>query len=243
MPTAKDIVRRGVRRLGFDLVRYPPVDLHNVHTRRARLLEAHGVGTVLDVGANEGQYGYLLRDHGFRGRLVSFEPLAEPFRALEERAAGDTGWECRRIALGDEAGRAEMNVARLSTASSLLRAEDWFVEGLPLAEKVGSESVEVAQLDELRGELLHPGDRVLLKLDVQGYEERVLAGATETLEQVVLLECELSLMPLYEGEPAIAEALEMLGELGFSPVSLEPAGYLPESGEVAQVDRLFTRAD
>jgi FkbM family methyltransferase len=243
MPTAKDIVRKGVRGLGFDLVRYPPPDLHNIHTRRARLIERYAVDSVLDIGANEGQYGYLVRDHGFRGRLISFEPLAEPFAALERRAAGDPRWECLRLALGGERGRAEMNVARLSAASSLLEAEDWFVEGLPIAERVGTESVEIATLDEISPELLDPDSRVLLKLDVQGYEEQVLAGAEETLDRVVLLEQELSLIPLYEGESGILEALENLRDLGFSPVSLEPAGYLPESGEVPQVDGLFVRAD
>jgi FkbM family methyltransferase len=203
----------------------------------------HGINLVLDVGANAGQYGLELRTDGFDGRIVSFEPLSEPFRELEHRARRDPAWECRRLALSDHGGTEHLNVSGFTPTSSLLEMNEWFASSAPQFRYVETEEVTLAPLDTVSGELIRSGDHVLLKLDVQGYELRVLDGAKDTLPSVAMLECEMSLIPLYDGDPGLRSVLDWLATAGFAIVGLEPTGPLPASGHVLQVNGIFVRSE
>ena len=95
--------------------------------------------------------------------------------------------------------------------------------------------------DELIDGLLGPEERAFLKLDVQGYERHVLDGAGAALARFEALELELSVTPLYEGQPSLVEMLPLLAERGFRPVCLEPI-LLDDDGLLMELDGLFARA-
>lgn len=234
------IVRRAARRVGVDVRRIGP---HNrPEIRRARLLGDGGFDVVLDVGANRGGYGSQLRAQGYRGRIVSFEPLADPFRQLDAMSSADPRWECRNIAIGAQAASLMLNVAANEGASSSfyamspeLRTRDETVRYL------GAERVDVQPLDAVAGEFLAANDRAWLKIDVQGYELAVLEGARQTLDRVAALEIEMSLSALYEGQPLMHEVLEVLRAEGFELIDIEPAYRDPGTGRVLQVDGIALR--
>src|SRR5439155_27146309 len=127
-----------------------------------------GVPLVVDVGANRGQYATDLRQHGYRGKIVSFEPLEEAFAQLAAAAARDVDWTCHRMALGVAAGEAQINVASNLESSSLLEMEVGHRAGAPEVSMVSVETVPVSRLDDV----LDDDRPCLLKLDVQGYEDR-----------------------------------------------------------------------
>ena len=104
-------LRSWLRRSGYDVVSKRPTV--------ADWLRQRGVSVVLDVGANEGQFARELRDWGYRGRIVSFEPIPAVAATLREQAAHDPAWEVRECALGREAGTATLHVSALSVFSSL----------------------------------------------------------------------------------------------------------------------------
>ena len=112
---------------------------------------------------------------------------------------------------------------------------------MPGWEPKESRQVEARRLDGLADELLRPGERAYLKLDVQGYERTVLAGAGSALDRFEAIELELSVSPLYEGQPPLAEMLPLLAGHGFQPVSLEPI-LLDDGGMLMELDGLFARA-
>ena len=232
-------VRLFLRRLGYDLVRYR-ADEHPL-ARRARLLSRQRISLVLDVGANSGQYGRELRELGYRGRIVSFEPLAAAFGELQRSVRGDPAWETRNFALGDAPGRTEINVAANSYSSSLLGMLPAHLAAAPHSRYVGREAIEVRTLDAIFPSLARPEDRVHLKIDTQGFEKRVLAGAGASLASIATLQMELSLVRLYEGESLLGEMLAHAAGLGFELVALEPGFSDPESGRLLQVDALFQR--
>jgi FkbM family methyltransferase len=234
---AKRIVHAFLRRFGFDIVRYD-----DAFGRLARLLAERNTGLALDVGANDGAYVRALRAGGYRGRVVSFEPLSEAYRRLHEAAVDDPLWQCIRLALGADTGNAELHVAGNSSSSSLLPMTEHHRLGAPESAYVGSERVAVAPLDSFWGELWQPGERIFLKLDVQGYEGQVLEGATKTLADVHVLQCELSLVPLYEGQSLLTDVVERLGGVGFELASLDSVFRDPRSGRLLQVDGLFVRS-
>jgi len=207
----------------------------------ARFLALQNVDLVLDVGAASGLYGKRLREGGYHGRICSFEPLREAYATLEKACAGDPDWTCHRIALGAEPGRAEINVSGNSDSSSLLPMLERHEKSYPVAIYIGKEIIEVSTVDDVWDEVVRPNERVFLKLDVQGYEMEALRGAQGALPMLHGLQVELSLVPLYESAPGWTEVITYLQGLGFYVALLQPAFDDPKTGEVLQVDGIFTR--
>jgi len=209
--------------------------------KRARFLKELAVNVVLDVGANRGQYAQQLRRHGYDGRIVSFEPLAGPFQVLKDYAARTQNQECWHVALSSIGGSACINVSENLVSSSLLEVRDECVRACPSSMRVGAEAVEICCLDSIRGRILQPSERVHLKLDTQGSEKDVLIGARETLGQVVSVEIEMSLVPLYEGQALLPEMFEFLQTRNYTCVWLERGFTDKASGHILQMDGLFLR--
>ena len=111
--------------------------------RRATLMRKREIDLVLDVGANKGQFGLSLRNQiGYRGRIVSFEPLSEAFAELRRIAARDVAWSCHNLALGDETGSATINISANSHSSSLLPVSEHTLEIEPSVAYLGHETVK-----------------------------------------------------------------------------------------------------
>jgi len=232
----RDLIRSLARRMGYELRQYTP--LRSLTAARERLLE--DVDVVLDVGANAGQYGTMLRQQGFAGRLVSLEPVAEAFAVLTGLAAADGAWEAVCVAASDVDGEITLNVTGDSRSSSVLERNERFADKAGWAPKE-SRRIAARRLDGLIEGLLHPQERAFLKLDVQGYERHVLDGAGAALARFEALELELSVTPLYEGQPSLVEMLPLLAERGFRPVCLEPI-LLDDDGLLMELDGLFAWA-
>lgn len=233
---AKELARHA----GLDIRAYQPRS--SPDARRARLLSDLGVQLVLDVGANVGQYGERLRASGYSRRIVSFEPLPEPWNELRRRAQQDGNWEAINIALGDRSGAQTMHIAAGSASSSLLDAAQHCFDVPEATRFVADTHVRVARLDELASSLMHDGQSTYIKLDVQGYELAVLGGAIATLPHIAAIEAELSLVELYAGQPQYREVIDYLEERGFDAFSFEPAFSDQATGRLLQMDGIFFRA-
>ena len=227
------VAARGLARQGLALRRHPSA-------RRQRMLSRHQVDLVLDVGAAGGGYGSELREFGYQGRIVSFEPMRAAFDRLSAARAGDPRWEAHMCALGDEPGTARINVASNSDSSSLLPMADRHRAAAPAVDYVGTEEVRVERLDDVARSHLASARRPYLKLDTQGFERQVLAGGPETLQRCVGLQLELSFVPLYEGGLLVDEAIGLAYGAGFHLVGLEP-GFADPDGQVLQADGVFFR--
>ncbi len=223
---------------GFDIVRFWPDPFGQ---RRANLLSSERVDAVLDVGANSGQYGLLVRRQGYLGRLISFEPLEEAFGELSARAASDWMWDCHRLALGNEVGLRRMHVSQNLVSSSFLSFDEKFDNGTMESSYFNEETVKITRLDDLRSRIFDSRDRLFLKLDVQGFELSVLKGARESLQQVVAIECELSLAAIYEEQARLADVVCDLADEGFHVRAIEPAYIDLRTGDWLQVNGLFER--
>lgn len=206
--------------------------------RRQKMLDKHRVDLVLDVGAADGGYGRELRSFGYAGRIESFEPLAAAHEKLRAAVADDPAWHAHRHALGRETGEARINVASNSDSSSLLPMLQAHREAAPQVGYVGQETIRVERLDDVAAAF--DATRPFLKIDTQGFEREVLAGATETVARCVGIQLELSFVPLYEGGMLADEAIGWAYERGFRVVGIEQ-GYAAPSGEILQVDAVFVR--
>jgi len=232
-------LHRHFRKTGYDVVLYTP-DEHPL-ARRKQILDLYGVTLVLDVGANAGQYGSQLREIGYRGRILSFEPLRAPFAQLTARAQGDRHWACFNHALGDAGGSRTINVAGNSYSSSMLKMLPSHLEADPESVYVGTEAVEVKTLDAVFGSLAAEDDCILLKLDTQGFEKPVLDGAAQALRQIDTVEMEISMEPLYEGSLLFPKMYGLMQDKGYRLVSIENEFRDRNSGRLLQVQATFHR--
>ncbi len=233
------MLNRPLHRVGLDLRRWSPtVDFEAV---RGELIREAGVDLVVDVGANQGQYAGELRRSGYRGPIISLEPLAEAFEVLAAKSDGDTAWRAIRGAAGSREERLDLRVAGNSVSSSFLPMLDRHLEAAPRSAEVGLESVEVNTLDRLLFPDLERSATSFIKIDTQGFEREVLAGADRMLDsgKVVGIEIELSLVALYEGAPLWAEMIDLLREQGFVPLAFGKGYRDPGNGELVQLDGLF----
>lgn len=207
-----------------------------------QLLEFHLIDVIIDVGANVGQYGRELRDLGFKGRIVSFEPLPVAFAELARRAGRDAAWQAFQLAIGDHDGQATMHVAANSVSSSLLGMLPAHLEAAPYSRFVGDIQVEMVTLSEAIDRHVRADERLFVKVDAQGYESRILAGAAARLNRIQGLQLELSIVPLYEGSATLGTLIGEAERLGFTLMSIEPGFSDQRSGRLLQADGLFFRA-
>jgi FkbM family methyltransferase len=234
-------LQRLARRLGYDLT--PRAKAKSPHAQLVAVLAHFRITCVLDVGANVGQYGAMLRAWGYPGRIVSFEPQAGAHGVLERRAAADPVWQVAPpIALGARNGEVEIEVSAESDMSSILPQSALLRQVSPSSAVMRKETVQLGRLDEVAGSYLRPDDRAFLKIDTQGYEAEVLAGAEALLDRLAGIQLEMSLVPLYEGERDFRSLLDDLAALGFAPYLFLPGYFERKLARQLQVDGVFMRA-
>lgn len=197
---------------------------------------------ILDVGANVGQSRDLFRSIGYTGRIVSFEPLPGCHATISERAKSDPNWEIApRMAIGDRADETVIRESEASDVSSIMSANASMHAAFRKTKIVAEHPTPVKALDDLYGEYAKPDDRVYLKVDTQGYDMRVLQGASETLKKLAGLQIEMSLFPLYEGEASYLEIMKLIDAEGFEPYILSETNFSQNLRRQLQVDGIFFR--
>lgn len=230
-------VKRLVRRAGLELRRFNAANV--LDAQRAALIRHHGIDLVLDGGANVGQWASLVRSGGYRGSMVSFEPVAAAYARLAARTARDPRWEARQFALDATDGETLIHVAGNVASSSLLDMAEEHVRVAPESAYVATEPVFARRLD---GCELPDAEELMLKLDVQGAELRALEGAEGVLPRIRLIEVELSLRELYNGAPLWPEVGAWLEERGYRLAGLEPSLVDFTTAETLQVNGIYLRA-
>jgi FkbM family methyltransferase len=210
----------------------------------AAIIEREQVDCVIDVGAHEGETGRRLRETGWTGPIVSFEPVAASFERLSLAAEGDPAWIVHHLALGRVAGTQRINLTTGTTFSSFLEPNATATELWPQwTETTADEEVDVARLDEVLASAVggFMADRIFLKLDTQGFDLEVLAGCAGILDRVVAIQSELSLQSIYEGAPTYLEALAAFRDAGFAVTGFYPVTRDP-SWRIVEYDAVMIRA-
>jgi FkbM family methyltransferase len=211
--------------------------------RLAEQLKQRQLNTVIDVGANYGQFATNLLQAGYHGKIISLEPLPDAWAALKQRAAkfGERWIIGPRIALSDRRGEAKFNIAANSESSSLLKMMSRHEQANPASRYVGSMIVETARLDDVLDELAVVG-AAFLKIDTQGSEGLILAGASNSLrDRVFGVQIEMSLEALYDGQTQADELTKVLTAAGFHIWDIIPGFRDPKSFQLLQFDGVFYR--
>lgn len=229
----RGFVKRYLARQGMSLVQEPGL---------WDFLDTRKVDLVIDVGANAGQFAREIRSMGYRGRIHSFEPLAAAFAELEGHAARDPLWDVSNVGVGSRAGKLEINIARNSVFSSFRPLSGLAGKFDPDSETVETLKVPVVTLDRMLAE--DKAKSIFVKIDTQGFEQEVLAGAKKSLKRAVGVQLELPVDHLYEGVWSFNEALAAMDAYGFVPAQFRTVN--PRAGDRAaavEFDAIFRRKD
>lgn len=230
-----------------------PDDVHHDHKavmahlaaeHVASLLHHYRADCVLDVGANTGQYAKQLRRYGYRGRIVSFEPVPEITEKLRAAAADDPDWHVYPYALGREDRTDTINVV-YGSMSSMLGPSDFGTTRYKRFQRSREEKIEVRRLDGLLDKVLDGLDdpRPYLKMDTQGFDLEAYAGGGERVHEFVGMQSEVALMQIYEGMPRMNEAVSVYEADGFEITGMYPVTREEKTGRVLEFDCVMARAD
>jgi FkbM family methyltransferase len=219
--------------------------VHVVQARELRrVLKRRRVNCVIDAGANIGQFAKRVRALGWRGRIVSFEPVPHLFEKLQQEATGDRRWRVVNVALGREDTQSEINVTPgAGVLSSLLPPSDFGLQHQERLSMTVPVTVTVRRLEGLLPEVLdgikHP--RVYLKMDTQGYDLEVFNGLGSGIDHVVAMQSEVAALALYEGMPDMIEALNVYRANGFDLSGLWPVTYERGTHRALEFDAMLVR--
>lgn len=211
--------------------------------RYSKIIHAYNINVVFDIGANDGQFGLELLQDNFNGKIISFEPTKKAHFKLEKLSKKYSNWIVHeRVAIGERYGTVKINVAgNFAESSSILDMRSAHEESAPDSKYVSNEDVKLITLDSVFDNYVMANNEILLKIDVQGYEEQVLIGAINSIKKVRAVKLECSLVSLYKGDKTYEFYFDWLKKLGFALFDLEPVHAHPITGRLLQFDAVFVR--
>lgn len=231
------------RLFGFELLHIRK-DQPSLASHLGQLLRLLEVDCLIDVGANTGQYGLMLRKAGYRGRIASFEPVSASFAKLQQHAAADPDWRVFKYALGSRPEHKDIRVTRSSVFASFLTPSEYSKEKYPDAMPiVDTERVEIRTLDAVLPEVVQgmTAPKLFLKMDTQGFDLEVFAGAAQSLPQVLGLQTEISIQAIYQGMPDYLQSLTRYTQAGFVLTGLYPVSRDRETLGLIELDCVMRR--
>ncbi len=239
----RETVKLLLEKIAINVNGYRPLFARQCQTRD--LLREMEIDVVIDAGAYKGSYARELRSWGFKGKILSFEPVPGSYAKLCQTMRGDPDWSGLQYGLSDSSRKAVINTYPANDFNSLLALRD---EAMEAYEFGGSKSTEVEiqlrRLDEVLPALLAGSEspRVFLKMDTQGHDLSVFNGALGVLDRIVGLQSELAVIQLYQGAPTISESLSVYREHGFIPVGFHSVSQTLRGNRVTpEFDVLFSR--
>ena len=203
------------------------------------LLSKLNIDTVLDIGANEGQFAKKLRNIGYKEKIISFEPLNKVFDILKKESDNDASWQASNIAIGDKDGETIINESNYSLSSSILPMSKLHLEAKENSNYIGKQKVSIKKIDTVIDSENLIKNNLFLKIDTQGFEYQVISGSIENLKNIRAILCELTLVELYEGQKLWLDIVELLTANNFEIWSLEKGFQNSKNRQILQIDCIF----
>ena len=229
---------------GVRLPRYTMVAKFNQWNDLIDLVRRLEINVFLDVGANRGDFSKHLRMSGYSGHLISFEPIPEEQERIRSLAVNDPNWTACDYALGAESGSKEFQLCGDQTYFSSFFPINQAVlsSWMPFKVEQRTIPVKIRRLDEVLPQLVAQieSPRIFLKMDTQGFDSQVVDGASGCLEQIVGMQSEISVIPLYIGIPHYTESLAQYERLGFELMNMFAVNRMRD-GRILEYDCLMVR--
>jgi FkbM family methyltransferase len=238
----KKLIRKTLNKFGIDVHRFQSSSSFEAQIIAA--MKKVKIDVLFDIGANTGQFSLQMRDKGYSGKIISFEPLTSAREKLTHQASKDANWIVHdRAAIGDYGGITDINISKNSVSSSILPMLKAHSDAGKNSMYIKTEETPIITLDSIADNYLDKYSNLFIKIDTQGYESQVLDGAFKTLKKAKGVLCELSLIPLYEGQDIWIDLILRLEKEGFVLWSLERGFTDKRDGRTLQIDGVFLKKD
>lgn len=224
-----------LNKFGLEIIRR----FNEVDERFEHSLKYKKIDCLIDVGANEGQFGVYLRKINFNKKIISFEPLTEAFQKLRTKALRDNNWKVFNYALGDKEKDEIINISANSVSSSILKINENHLETAAESEIIKSEKIKVKRLDKILLSETKNYNKIFLKVDTQGYEDKVLDGAKNIINKIEGIRVEMSLKPLYENSLSFEDLYKKIIKMDYILWDLSTAFVHRKTAQVLQLDAVF----
>jgi FkbM family methyltransferase len=244
----KRAVKHSLKKLGY--VTYKNNCLHNQNLGLVKAINHLSINAIVDIGANVGQFASSVYKEGFKGKIVSFEPLQNVHNILiknslnfvKRNPQSQINWVIApAIALGESEKVSQINVSTRSSCSSITTMLALHKEALPDAKFLNKEQITIKTLDSIWDQYITSEDQVLVKIDVQGYEYQVLQGANKSLSKTKAVLIEVSISPLFEDQKTWHEILKYLESFGFKLWALNKVFVNERTGKDLQYNALMVK--
>jgi FkbM family methyltransferase len=240
--SAFDVIKNAARGVGIAVSRYPPPDSFRRTLRD--FLSQMNVNVVLDIGAFVGGYGRELREIGYRGHIISFEPVPASYGRLKAEVGNDPLWSCQAFGLSEENREAALNTYSNADFNSLLNLRHGAEQAYSLKTALRSQlTIQLRRLDTVLPALIQeiPSPRIFMKMDTQGHDVSVVKGASGILDKIIGLQSELPAVELYDGMTSMHAALAFYADSGFVPISFFPVNTFRATQISPEFDVLLKR--
>lgn len=248
MGAIKGAAKRILEAAGFELRRIGPerasarsYKFAPTNEDKFNWLKNLNIRTILDIGANTGQFAADIHAILPEATIYSFEPLQDCYEQLVTRMQGVPKFGAFAFALGSGTYETEIRRSEFSPSSSMLRMGELHKRAFPFSSGEGLERIALKQLDDV-ARTLELVDNILIKIDVQGFEDKVIGGGVTTIQSAKLLIIETSFERLYEGQPLFDTIYETLRRMGFAYHGNFAQLLSPVDGGVLQADSIFVKA-
>jgi len=231
----KDYVKEFFLLCGLDIRRAPRFEPYE-------WLKVRNIRTVLDIGANTGQFAQQICRVLPNAMLYSFEPLEDCYKELLKRMGHIPKFRAFNFALGDKNGQADIYRNDYTPSSSLLSMEELHKRAFPFTSHATVQKILIRRLDDIVNEM-DIVENVLVKIDVQGTEDKVIMGGERLLSRTSIMIVETSFRTLYHGQPLFDTIYEMLKQKGFVYAGSEDTIRNPNDGSILQCDLVFCKAE
>jgi FkbM family methyltransferase len=202
-------------------------------------LKNQNIKTVIDIGANIGQFALKIHKILPNAKIYSFEPLNDCYCKLVSNLKHVSNFRAFNYALGDTSDdNVEMHRSQFSPSSSLLKMSELHKQTFPYTDVETMEKISIRRLDEIAN-ALNIEDNVLIKIDVQGFEEKVLAGGKKTISKAQIIIIETSIEQLYEGQSTFDGIVDIMKGMGYAFKGCWDQMKSPVDGRVLSCDLIF----
>ena len=227
----ENFIKKILRIFGLEIKRLSK----NIHP-----LVSHKIDLLIDIGANTGQYSLIARKIGYKNEIISFEPLEDAYNKLLKNSKNDPLWTIqKRCGIGNEIGKKIINVSKNSYSSSLLDISLEHVKVAKESKYIDKEEIDIITLDSFFDENQIGANRIFLKIDTQGYEDKVLDGFSKNISRIYAVQIELSTVELYENQKLYSYFVKYFTENNFFLWNIERGFSNTKTGQNLQFEAIF----
>ena len=237
----KKLIHWLLNKFGYQL-RNPKKEAEQLKIQKWNFLKKIPIKTIIDVGANEGQFVEEILNIFPLAEIYSFEPLGDCYEKLMSNFRNNKKVHTYNFALGEQDGEITFSRSSASPSSSILKMGDLHKKLYPHTANLVEEKVKIKRLDDVFADV-NLENEVLLKIDVQGAEEKVIKGGSSVLKKANMIITEVSYATLYENQPLFRDMMNLLEKYGFSYIGNMEQFANPLTGAPLFADAIFVKKE